>query len=462
MKLKISEVEVMNGDCGKNEDMNEDMSNLPYETVKKAKKMGANDVVCSLYKLERYQIRFSNNLPTTSNYNTNYEIWVFLAKDGKTTSFKLSELSKLEDMLERGMKELEVISTNKDYAGIAKGPFKYKERKYDEKIAELGEKSVELVESAIEGALAEGAERTAGVLYTNKIEKWHATSGDVNAYSKGAYVEISLRAFIGKDASGHATASSTTLAKFKPDLVGKSAGEIAKIAKEPRNAECGKMDVLFYPLAFAGLLNEVASAASAFNVDAGFSFLKDRLGKKVASEKFTLYDDGILEEGIFSSPFDDEGYPTRRNAIIEKGVVKSYLHNTSTAKKWNTERTGNAGLMRPHPWNLVMDKGDFSRDEMTKGMDKGLIVTNIWYTRYQDYESGDFSTIPRDGIFFVKNGKIEYAVKGIRISDNLPRMLSSIEKIGKKEEQIHWWEVDIPTFCSDVLVKDVRITKSTE
>ncbi|MEM2900560.1 MAG: metallopeptidase TldD-related protein [Thermoplasmata archaeon] len=271
-----------------------------------------------------------------------------------------------------------------------------------------------------------------------------------------------MRAFIGKDASGHATASSTSLAKFKPELVGRTAGEIAKMAKGPKNAECGKMDVLFYPLAFAGLLNEVASASSAFNVDAGFSFLRDRLGKKIASENFTLYDDGTLEEGIFSSPFDDEGFPTRRNEIIEKGVVKSYLHNTSTAKKWNTERTGNAGLIRPHPWNIVMDIGDFSRAEMIKSLDKGLIVTNIWYTRYQDYESGDFSTIPRDGIFLVKNGKIDCAVKGIRISDNLPRLLSSIEMIGKNKEQIHWWEVEIPTFCSDVVVKDVKITKSTD
>ncbi|MEM2900561.1 MAG: DNA gyrase modulator [Thermoplasmata archaeon] len=149
---------------------NEDMSNLPYETVKKAKKMGADDVVCSLYKLERYQIRFSNNLPTTSNFSTNYEIWVFLSKDGKTTSFELSDNSQLDDMLKKGLKELEVVSENKNYAGIAKGPFKYKERKYDEKIVELGEKSVELVESAIEGALAEGAERTAGVLYANGMQ----------------------------------------------------------------------------------------------------------------------------------------------------------------------------------------------------------------------------------------------------------------------------------------------------
>ncbi len=439
----------------------ESLANLPSEAIAKAQRLGAEDVVCSLGHFERYQIRFSNNVATTSNFYTNLELWVFLTKDGKTTSFELYEPTKLDAMLENAIKETARVSKNNNYVGIAKGPFKYRERPVDKKIIELREGGVELVDQAINAALEAGAERCAGVMYSSQMKRWHATTGGVNAFTSGAFVEISMRAFTGKDSSGHATASSAKLSEFDTAAVGRKAGEIAKDAKGPKGAEAGKMNVLFYPLAFAGLLNDVAGSASAFAVDAGFSFLKDKLGKKVGSEKFSLYDDATIEGGIFSAPFDDEGYPTGRTTIFDKGVVKGYLHNTSTAKKWNAARTGNAGLLRPHPWNVVMSAGDSSRDELLKGMKNGIVVTNIWYTRFQDYEAGDFSTIPRDGMFRVEDGKIVEAVKGIRISDNLPRMLAAIEGASKHTEQIHWWEVDYPTFCPDVLVKDVTITKST-
>ena len=176
----------------------------------------------------------------------------------------------------------------------------------------------------------------------------------------------------------------------------------------------------------------------------------------------TLADDGTVPNGFDSARFDEEGTPTRKNTIIEKGVLKTYLHNTSTAKRHKVKTTANAGLVTPLPFNLILQNGKFNKEEMIRQVKRGLIITNVWYTRFQNYETGDFSTIPRDGMFMVENGKVTGPVKELRINDNLIRILKSITAVGSEPEPVFGWEVEIPTITPAVLVRDVKMTKSVE
>jgi PmbA protein len=158
--------------------------------------------------------------------------------------------------------------------------------------------------------------------------------------------------------------------------------------------------------------------------------------------------------------FDDEGVPTRETAIIKSGILKNYLHNTSTAKKYKTKTTANAGLIVPSPINTILEEGNMPKEKLFKEIDNGLYITNVWYTRFQNYLTGDFSTIPRDGIFLIIDGEIAKSLKGIRISDNLQRILENIIGLSNKSEWIIWWglENQIPVLTPHVLVKDVNIT----
>ena len=108
----------------------------------------------------------------------------------------------------------------------------------------------------------------------------------------------------------------------------------------------GKYDVVFDPLFVGSLLGMWGSMASAYYVMVQLSIFVDKIGKKVASEIVTLRDVPAAYS-MSNRVFDDEGVPTRENVIIEKGVLKTYLHNTSTAKIFKTETTGNAGIV-PH------------------------------------------------------------------------------------------------------------------
>jgi PmbA protein len=146
--------------------------------------------------------------------------------------------------------------------------------------------------------------------------------------------------------------------------------------------------------------------------------------------------------------------------IIDKGVLKTYLHNTSTSKIFKTKTTGNAGLVSPSAWNLELDAGEVSKEELFSRVKRGIYLTNTWYTRFQNYATGDFSTIPRDGIFLIERGEIKQSWKDLRLSDNIQKLLNQIAGMSKERQHVHWWgEADPPSLSPYVLAKDIQMTK---
>ncbi|MEK6835796.1 MAG: metallopeptidase TldD-related protein, partial [Nanoarchaeota archaeon] len=221
----------------------------------------------------------------------------------------------------------------------------------------------------------------------------------------------------------------------------------------PIPGTAGKYDVVFSYMPMAALLNEIMNAASIFEVEAGLSFLANKLNKKLGN--FTLIDNGTLENGFNSSKFDSEGVPSQCNFVIKNGVLKTYLHNTSTAKRYKTKTTVNAGLIAPVPNNIILQgkKGNVF------GIKRGLYITNVWYTRYQNHLTGDFSTIPRDGIFLIENGEITKSLKNLRVSENFNNIMKNISLVSKQNKQLKSWEANTPVITPEVLIKNVNITK---
>jgi len=82
-----------------------------------------------------------------------------------------------------------------------------------------------------------------------------------------------------------------------------------------------------------------------------------------------------------------------------------------------------------------------------------LIVTNTWYTRYTSFVEGTFSTLPRDAIFYVKNGRIEGFAKNLRINSNFLDFFKNIDAIGKRQEEVKWWESFLPVKIPSLLVE---------
>jgi len=431
--------------------------------IKEGRKGGVDDVAATCVTEDAKLIRFTNNHIIVTQAWRSSVVSVMVAVKKRVAIGSIEDLSRssIKDSVNYLVKIAKSTKPNRDYISLPRGPFKYTAQKLNPDSIQ-GSSLVWYVRDAIESAISSGAERVAGALAFKNIETELATSSSTSGHDSLSSLEISVRAFASDEASGQASSCARLEKDFHPEQAGQAAATVAREALNPVDGKSGVYDVVLGPNVFANLLNDVMFAASAFNIDSGLSFMTSKLGKRVASSNLTLIDDGTLDDGLNSRAFDDEGVPTTRTTVVENGILRSYLHNTSTAKKFKTSSTANAGWIVPQPWNIVVEGGDLHEEEMLKELGDGIYMTNNWYTRFQDYRSGDFSSVCRDGLFRVKGGEITESLKGLRISDNLPRILQNIAAMSRSRKWVKWWEVEIPTLTPSVIVRNVRLTRSTK
>lgn len=432
--------------------------------LKTCRSEGASDAAISVLEVEETMIRFSNNEITVSNALKEASAFIYVTDREKKAGVGVADLSKktLLSSAKRAVLSARRAPPGDVYAPLPKGPFRYDETAMDQPRIELAPTDlVGLVRAAVDAGLKEGAERMAGSMIVRNGRYFLRTSGDVIASAKSSSIEMSVRAFLSSVASGHSTAIASSEKDFAPEEAGAEAGRLAKAAANPADGEPGEYKAILGPLVFADLACQVGRSASAFNVDAGLSFLGEKIGQKVASEKVSIADDPTLKGSYGAFPFDAEGLPARRTEIVQDGILKSYLHNSSTAKKFGTQSTANAGLMAPRPFNLVVGVGDKTLEDLIRSVDRGIYVTNDWYLRYQNYATGDFSTIPRDAMFLIRNGQIEKPIRELRISDNMLHILQNVSSLTKNRVWVKWWEVEVPTLSPAALVEKIRFTKSS-
>jgi PmbA protein len=218
----------------------------------------------------------------------------------------------------------------------------------------------------------------------------------------------------------------------KAELVGRKAAERTLRRLGARKIATQKVPVIFEPRVARGLLSSIFEAIDGESVYRKSSFLVEKLGEKVASENVTVVDDGTIPGLFGSTPFDDEGVPSRRTVAIDRGVLKSYLLNTYTARKLGLKSTGNAsrgitGNASVGPGNFFLEKGSRSPEEILRSVKRGLYVTELIGSGV-NIVTGDYS---RGAVgLWIENGELAYPVSEITIAANLREMLMDIEMIG--------------------------------
>jgi PmbA protein len=436
---------------------------LHRKLLRLAVRLGASDAALTTGETYRKMIRFANNKISVSKAGAVQTAEIYVNIKGRRAVRSTSEISlkSLEDMVRKAVETAKAGEPADVYAPLPSGPFKYSKELLKGPAEDLGdEELVGFVEAAVNGGLEGGGKRVAGSLIYTRSKIRLSTTGGVETAAQSGGIEISVRALAADDATGHFVSVAAGSRDFKPYEAGLRAGEITKMALNPVEGEPGTYECLLGPMTFAHLVEQLGVWSSAFYVDAEMSFLTGLLGQEAASREFTLYDDPTLEGTYGAAPFDAEGVPTRRNTVFENGVLKTYLHNTATAKKFNTSTTANAGIIVPHPFNLVVKTGSKTLDKLIAGIDRGIWVTNDWYLRYQNYRTGEFSTIPRDGLFLIRNGGVEKPLKGLRLSDNILNIFKGLRELGGEAHWIKWWEVEVPTHAPAAVAEKVTFTKS--
>jgi len=221
---------------------------------------------------------------------------------------------------------------------------------------------------------------------------------------------------------------------FDPEETGRKAAERAVSHLGAGSVSSGKYDIVLEDRAMVSLLGAFAGIFFAENVQKGFSMLNGKTGTKIASEKVTLRDDALLKGGYGTQPFDSEGVSGKNKAIIENGVLKTFLYNRKTAKKDGVLSTGNGfkmgltGSVKTATTNFYLAKGKVSQEELFRQMGDGLFITSLMGLHSGcNAVSGDFS-LSAEG-FRIADGRQAQPVEQITIAGNFYKLLEEVEEI---------------------------------
>ncbi len=428
------------------------------DIFKKVKEKGAEEAVIEMVTDRTSQVRFSGDSLDLFNRWNSMSVSIFVSRGKRVASTTVRDMSDLDNEISNLMAICSNVPENPSYNGINSESQTYPSQ------PDHGEESVDIQQLAgalMKGAVEGGAERSSGLVYHRDMDIEIKTE-----YNHGKQhlsgVEMVVRAFRG-DSTGQESIHSGSGNGFGLETAletGRAAGRTSSTDVEKVDIDQGKYDLLLSPYVTGNLLSYSSGFFSAYAVESGLSCFAGKIGHKVASDLVTLEDDPLNTTGSGFRIFDEEGTITGKNTLISSGTLKTYLHSFSTGKKFEGHTTGNAGIISPRAWQLSLAPGKSSIEDMISEIDRGLVINNAWYTRFQDYRNGVFSTVPRDGVYLVKNGEIMGRVSGIRISDSVPDFLKNISHISREKKNVRWWEEISPSIMPSVLARDMNISKA--
>ena len=437
-----------------------------------------NALVSALEKegLSEYEIYYMSD-ESTSVATLNKEVNSFSSSSSGGLCLRVLVGGKMgyastELMTEAEMAELPVrakanaAATEKpDTVGIFKGSESYDELK------------LEKVELLIAAELKDYAIKTGEALFAKDTAVKEGTSSQaicagttvrlVNSHGVDLSLDCGINALIAEAVVGVDTENQTDYS-FK-NLTGKETVDevveeavseaLAKIGAG--SVDSGKYNVVISGNQMRSLLSVFSSAFSAKAVIDGMSRLKGLEGEKIASDIVTITDDPQREGNAVGTNFDAEGVATHRKAVVEAGVLKTFLHNRETALAMGKETTANAskaGYSSPigvRPYSFAIEPGDKSREELFALAGDGIYITEInGLHAGANPVSGDFSL--QSAGFLIKDGKKAGSVKGFTVAGNFFELLKNISALGDKLER--GVVTGFTGFCSpDVLVPDMSV-----
>ena len=213
-----------------------------------------------------------------------------------------------------------------------------------------------------------------------------------------------------------------------PEKVGRTAGERTVERLNPRKVKTKRVPIVFDRRIAGSLVSHLASAINGAAVARKTSFLKDRLGERLFRPGVHVIDDPLRRRGLRSRPFDAEGVATRRLAVVEDGVLASWILDSATARELGFASTGHAqrgvsSTPAPGSSNLHLAAGSDTPEGLMADIAEGFYVTDLIGVGVNQV-TGDYSRGASG--FWIENGKRSYPVSEVTIAGNLIEMFQTL------------------------------------
>lgn len=397
-----------------------------------------------LYKKEEYitDLTISNGKIRSVNGNKKVGISLRLNKDGRNGSAVATSLDD-DTIIDRA-----ILSSKYQ----KEETLKYKNLKtsevkcFDNKVEELsiedlkseGQRILELFNKYDENIIPD-------IYISRKIQNIHIinSSGFDNDYNKTEY------------GIGFGTKSKEGFMEVSFGIIGADFREISeedikevihkhKISQNRVKVDTGKIPVVFSGRAMGSLMIRLLSGVNGSNVLKKISPLENKIGEKIASDNITIRDNGKLDFGANTCPFDDEGCPTNNTVLVENGILKNYLVSISDEEKLNMSATGNS-FKRTMFSNDIEDKpaidstsfviegNNIPDKDLLRGIKKGIYIESVMGSHTGNIPAGEYSLNIGCG-YLIEDGKLTGKVMDAMISGNIYKDLMNIESIGTKLE----------------------------
>jgi PmbA protein len=226
--------------------------------------------------------------------------------------------------------------------------------------------------------------------------------------------------------------------------MGRSAGDRAVARANPRKVETCTVPVLYHPRAAGSLVGHLVGAINGASIARKTSFLKDRLGAQLFASNIRIIDDPLRRRGLRSQSFDAEGVKVEKRAIVDGGILTTWLLDSATARELGLTTTGHAhrgvsSSPSPGPYNLHLEAGEATPAELMSDIKQGFYVTDLIGSGVNGV-TGDYSRGASG--FWIQNGELTYAVSEVTIAGHLFEMFKSLVPANDLEFR---YGVDAPT-----------------
>lgn len=297
-------------------------------------------------------------------------------------------------------------------------------------IAKIGEKAALEYDKKISNSEGATFSRTAGGVALC------LSSGFRGAY-KGSYQSLSVVPLAEDEGGKKRRGYFWTAKRFLDELedakkVGEEAARRTLRKLGAKSVATCEVPVVFDPDTARSILGMMAGCVMGSSIWRKSSYLLGREGTEVASSLVTIVDDPLIPRAPGSRPYDGEGLASRKNIVVEKGVLRTYLCDSYSARKLSRASTGNAARggsagVSCSTTNFILQPGTDSNEAIVKGTKQGLYVTEMMGFGFNAV-TGDFSRGAAG--FWIENGELAYPVSEVTISLNVDELWKRIDAIG--------------------------------
>jgi len=429
--------------------------------IDEAQKLGADEVECYVSLTKSYFVQIMTGEIRQPIYTVEGGLGIRVVTD-RRIGFSSTNIFEKETIRETIKKALSVARASKPNPKWVSLPQKEKypsvPKLYDKRIEDMTADEV-LDHAKIMVTSALNVDKRIipvwGGVAISIFEEIVANSHNVYGANRGTFFGGSLGVIAREDDKTtpiHSESAYSRSLDIKLENVGIAVAEKTIKSLTTTRIGTGDYPVILAPEALTMLMMfTLIRSLEADFVQLGRSPFANRVGQEIAASSFTVIDDGTLAGGVSSAPFDDEGSPTKRKVLIDKGVLRGFMYDNYTAKIENKESTGNgirAGAWYSQaqpkyqftptvfPTNFIVGTGDSSLNEMISDIDLGILVLGVQGAHSSNPETGEVSVVATPA-WKIENGEVKGLIPGLMMNMNIYDAIKQVELISKESKRVY-------------------------